>query len=385
MARYELSVDVPLPASAAFRLWTDAGRSPQWQVGVIRVFDVSGSADLAGTTLRLDFGPGMKRTTRVVEANPPQLYVVAEEGLRSRNRTESRFEPTDSGTRITVTYDLEVQLGPISGALERLTRSSTLKTGRIELDRFAALATRPLARPEAGQLYTVDGYAGFRAVKIIAVDRDVVHLALMPGVVKQRPDDVAELLDQESRMADPLALRPLDPPLRRTASTGVVGQPLLALDGGHGVPHLAISIGAFTDARPEPAGALAIWPDETEEVDGWRSAAGPVMGRDLDTAIVPLVTVKDGDRYGYAKLLQVERGGVHMRLYADRFDIPPDTINPWALRLDRHDAPTMSFGHLPMSRATFSGWEPSYDRLVMRSVDELEGYQVWKDAEGGFF
>ncbi|MDQ3691116.1 MAG: SRPBCC family protein [Chloroflexota bacterium] len=385
MGRYELSVDVPLPAIDAFRLWTDAGRYPQWQVGVIRVFDMSGPADREGTTLRLDFGPGMKRTTRVVEASPPERYVVAEEGMRSTNRTECRFELTNGGTRITVTYDLEVRLGPMSSALERLTRRNTLKTGRTELDRFAALAMRPLARPEAGQLYTVDGYAGFRAVKVIAVDGDVIHLALMPGVVKHRPDDVAELLDQESRTGDPLALRPLDPPLRRTASTVVVGQPLLALDGGHGVPHLAISIGAFTDALPEPAGELPIWPDETEEVVGWRSAVGPVMGRDLDTAIVPLVTVKDGERYGYAKLLHVERSGVHMRLYADRFDIPPDMVNPWALRLDRHDAPTMSFGHAPMSRATFAGWEPAYDRLVMRPVEDLEGYEMWKDANGGFF
>jgi uncharacterized protein YndB with AHSA1/START domain len=385
MGRYELSVDVPLPPDEVFRIWTDAGRYPQWQVGVIRVFEASGPADREGTTLRLDFGPGMRRTTRVVVSDPPHRYAVAEDGMRSKNRTESRFEPTADGTRITATYDLNVQLGPISGVLERLTRSNTLKTGRTELDRFAAVAARPLAQPEIGQLYTVDGFAKFRVVKVVAIDPDVVHLALMPGAVKQRPHDVAELLDHVSRLEDPLSLRRLDPPLRRSASTTVVGQPLLALDGGHGVPHLALTIGSFTDALPEPAGTAAVFPDEADEVAGWREVNGPVLGRDLDTAIVPLVTMKDGERYGFAKLLHVEPRGVHVRLYADRYAIPPDAVNPWALQLERYDNPTMSFGHAPMSRATFAGWEPAYHRLVMRSTEELEGYEMWKEAEGGFF
>jgi uncharacterized protein YndB with AHSA1/START domain len=385
MGRYEISVDVPLAPDEVFRLWTDAGRWPQWQVGLLRIAEASGPATQVGTAFILDFGPGMKRNTRVVEVDPPRTYAVEEDGMRSRNRTAVAFEPIGSGTRIVLTYDLQVQLGAVSGVMERLTRGSTTKTGRQELERFARFAGRPLFAPTAGSFYTVDGFAGFRVVKVIALDHDVVHLALIPGVAKERPGDIAEILDNESRLDDPLALRPLDPPLRRTASSSIVGQPLLALDGGVGVPHLAMTIGAFADGLPEPAGDGRIYPDESEELDAWRNVSGPVLGRDLETSIVPLVSIKDGDRYAIAKLLRVEKRGVHIRLYANRFDIPPDELNPWTLRLDRHDAPDLSIGHLPLSRSAFAEMEPAYERLAMRSSDELEGYRIWKDGSGEFF
>ncbi len=385
MGRYELDVTVPLTPEDAFRLWTDPGRYPQWQVGIMRTAEATGPADVVGTVLHLEVGSGIKRTTRVMVSEPPHRYTVFEEGMRHRNHTEARFDPTAEGTRIQVTYDLEVQLGPVSGIAERVTRSSTLKSGRRELDAFAELATRPLAEPEAGALYTVDGWAAFRVVKVLGVDEDVVHLALMPGSAKTRPVDLSEILDTESRLDDPLSLRPLTPPVRRVASILIAGQPSLALDGGVGVPHLAMTIGAFTDARPEAAGSAPIRPEEAEEVVGWRAANGSVLGRDFETTIVPLVSVKEGARYAIAKLLHVQIRGVHVRLYSDRFDIPPDTLNPWSLRLDRYDAPNFSYGHTPMSRPTFAQTEPAYQRLAMCSVEELDGYRMWKEARGGFF
>lgn len=385
MGRYELSVDVALPPDDAYQLWTDAGRWPQWQMGLLRVAEASGPATEVGTVLRLDFGPGMKRTTRVVEAHPGRSYVVEEDGIRSRNRTEAAFAPIGGGTRVSVTYDLAVQLGPLSGVMERVTSGSTTKTGRRELDAFARLAERPLVLPNEGSRYTVDAFAGFRVIKVTAVDRDAVHLALLPGVVKQRPEDIIEILDTESRLDDPLALRPLEPSLRRTASISIAGQPLLALDGGVGVPHLALTTGAFTDALPEPGGTASVFPDEAEEIAGWREAGGPLLGRDLDATIVPLVSVRDENGYGIAKILRIERRGVHIHLYADRYDIPPDKLNPWSLHLDRHDAPTFSIGHMPLSRPAFAKMEPAYERLAMCSTDELEGYRMWKDGSGGFF
>lgn len=224
---------------------------------------------------------------------------------------------------------------------------------------------------------------------MIDVDADAVHLALSPGVMNHRSDDhaevlVAEVLDNESRLEDVLALKPLEPSMRRSASMVIVGQPLFALDGGIGVPHLAMTVGAFTDGSPEPAGNAPIFPDEAEEIRGWRAASGPVLGRDLDTTIVPLVSIKDGSEYGIAKLLHVERRGVHLRLYADRFDVPPDHLQPWTLRLERYDAPSLSYGHAPMSRRTFATMDPAYARLAMRTAEELDGYRMWQEANGGF-
>jgi hypothetical protein len=134
-----------------------------------------------------------------------------------------------------------------------------------------------------------------------------------------------------------------------------------------------------------PGTGGSTYPDESEELDAWRNVDGPVLGRDLETSIVPLVSIRDGDRYAIAKLLHVERRGVHIRLYANRFDIPPEELNPWTLRLDRHDAPDLSVGHLPLSRAAFAEMEPAYERLAMRSSAELEGYRMWKEASGAFF
>lgn len=164
MGRYEAEVEVALPPDDAFRLWTDVGRYPQWQVGVVRVFDVTGPTDRVGTSLRLDFGPGMKRTSRVVESDPPNSYALEDCGMKSRNLTTATFESTTNGTRVAVTFDLQVEMGPLSGVMERMTRGQMLKTGRRELAQFAALAARPLVRPTPGQLFTVDGYAGYRVV-----------------------------------------------------------------------------------------------------------------------------------------------------------------------------------------------------------------------------
>jgi len=65
MSRYEAEITVPISAEASFDLWTDAGRYPQWQVAVLRAFDASGPIDQTGTTLKLDYGPGMRRNVTV--------------------------------------------------------------------------------------------------------------------------------------------------------------------------------------------------------------------------------------------------------------------------------------------------------------------------------
>lgn len=385
MSRYETEITVPISAEASFDLWTDAGRYPQWQVAVLRAFDASGPIDQTGTTLKLDYGPGMRRNVTVTESERPLRYAVTETGMRSRNHTTVTFTPLGAEhARVSITYDLEVQMGPLSGLLERTTRGNTIKQTAKELDRFAKVAGRLLAIPEAGTLYTVDANAGYRLVKIIEIDGDVVHLALLPSSSKQRPTDLTEFIDGESRLDDPLALQPLQPSLKRTASTVMIGQPLLALDGGVGVPHVAITVGAFTDALPEAAGPFRVFRREVAEIASWRETNGPVLGRDLDAAVVPLVSTRDEDGYSVAKLLHVERKGVHLRRYADRWEAPPDVVDPWRLRLDRFDAPNFSVGHMPLSRPSFAAMDPAFIRLSMRSPDELDGYRMWQEGHGGF-
>lgn len=386
MGRYRAEVEVPVAVDRAFALWTDAGRYPQWQVGVLRAFDATGPLDEAGTVLRLDYGPGMRRTVTVLESDRPRRYRIREEGLRSTNETQVDFEAIGADrTRVVLTYDLQVGLGPASGILERLTRSTIERQVGKELERFAAVATRPKAEVAAGELHTVDCGAGFRVVKIIAVDDDAVHLALMPKAAPKRPSDPTPFIDAESVLDDPLALRPLQPSVRRIAKLAIVGQPLLALDGGVGIPHLALTCAAFTDALPEQVRSLAVFPEELAEVESWRSAGGPLFGRDLDVSLAPLVSVVIDGRYGIAKVLRAELRAVHIRLYSDRWDIPPDDLDPWSLQMDPYSAPTPGVGHMPLSRAAFAAMQPRLHRLAPPTTQELEGYKMWREAKGGVF
>lgn len=386
MGRYRAKVEVPVGVERAFALWTDAGRYPQWQAGVLRAFDASGPVDEAGTVFRLDYGPGMKRTVTVLKSDRPRRYRIREEGLRSTNETQIDFEAIGSDrTRIVLTYDLRVGLGPVSAILERLTRGTTERQVHKELERFAVVASRPEPEIVVGALCTVDCGAGFRVIKVIAVDHDAIHLAVMPGAAPKRPADPTAFIDAESVLDDPLAFRPLQPSVRRMAKLAITGQPFLALDGGVGIPHFALTRAAFADALPEHVGALAVFPEELAEVVSWRSAGGPLFGRDLDVSLAPLVSVLVDGRYGIAKILRTELRAVHIRLYSDRWDMPPDHLDPWLLRMDQYTATMPGVGHMPLSRAAFAAMQPRFHRLATLTTSELEGYEMWREAKGGVF
>jgi uncharacterized protein YndB with AHSA1/START domain len=383
-ASFTASAKVPIPPEDAWALWTDAGRYPQWQGGVRAVRDVTGPIDRAGATYVLNHGPGMKRHVTVTDAQVPSRYVLRQQGMGVTDQTTVLFEPVVDGTRVSVSVVFE--FGRILGALSRLQpRGSITRELSRELERFAAFAVRTLALPDEGQLLTVDSNAGFRVIKVLAIDDENAHVAVLPGAATERPADLEPFLDGESRLADPLSLRPLQPSIRRSSSLVVTGQPLFALDGGVGVPHVALTIGALTDALPEPAGSFQVFEEEAAEVDSWQAAGGPVLGRDLHATVVPIVSVKQDAAYAPVKILRLERHAVHIRMYSDRWQIPPDHIDPWRLRMDRFDAPMPGIGHMPLSLSAFGSWDPAFERLAMLSHEELGGYEEWRQAEGGVF
>jgi hypothetical protein len=96
----------------------------------------------------------------------------------------------------------------------------------------------------------------------------------------------------------------------------------------------------------------------------------------------------DDGRYGVAKVLATDEGGVHLRLYSQRFEERPATVNPSELTLGsfgRGDATPFSIGHLPLSHRSFQDWEPELISHGAVSEEELEGYRVWQEAQGGYF
>ena len=86
------------------------------------------------------------------------------------------------------------------------------------------------------------------------------------------------------------------------------------------------------------------------------------------------------------KILAVDRTGIHVRLYVERFrnrptqsEIPELTLAPFGPEY------AFSIGHIPLCYASFAAWNPRF--ICTRSVDEneLDGYRMWVDAPGGYF
>jgi hypothetical protein len=126
--------------------------------------------------------------------------------------------------------------------------------------------------------------------------------------------------------------------------------------------------------------------------DGWtqrgRSKPPPVSRDAFAPGDLVSVVTSDG-LFGVVKVLASESDGLHIRLYVQRFAErpgPPDLTELSTAPFGKgHDNP-FSIGHLPLSYTSFSRWQPK--RITRGSVvteDELEGYHLWLEANGGYF
>ena len=99
--------------------------------------------------------------------------------------------------------------------------------------------------------------------------------------------------------------------------------------------------------------------------------------------------VTDDERFGVVKVLAVDRGGVHARLYVQRFEARPGAEEVGELSTapfgPEYENP-FSIGHMPLSHQTFAAWQPVLIRPgASVDEDELDGYRMWQDAEAGYF
>jgi hypothetical protein len=84
------------------------------------------------------------------------------------------------------------------------------------------------------------------------------------------------------------------------------------------------------------------------------------------------------------KILTLEPGTVHIRLYKEKFASRPDLIDVTDLSLGTvHDEDGFGIGHLPLSARNFAQWEPMIIGHEEVSPEELEGYNYWKESGGG--
>lgn len=395
MSPYTAVVDVLAPLERAFAVFANATRFSQWQALAMCAFEQSGPLDQPGSSVRIDHGPGMKRTMTILDADPPHRLRYRQQGMGLDDTNDVRFETIGDGTRVTASTELHVAGGPVGRLLERLGRRSSRGEYQAELDRFSSVVARPTILPQAdGSLVTLDSGGGIRVGKILGFDPDaeIVHLAILPGTDRRRAFDLDAALDRQTILRDPRSFRPLDVKMSGLTAKLVPGSPHLRLDGGVGVPHVAMTLDAYSDALPEPTGrSVEVWAEERSELASWKAADGPVLGRAADVEIAPLLTIRvdptDVD-YAVAKMLHADRSGVHLRIYAHRWVVPPDHIDPWALASGTTETMVsglFALGHIPLSHKAYTTMQPKFDRLAMLGPRELEGYQEWREAQGGYF
>jgi hypothetical protein len=96
--------------------------------------------------------------------------------------------------------------------------------------------------------------------------------------------------------------------------------------------------------------------------------------------------VRSEHGYKVAKILVVERGAVHIRLYKNVFSERPRSVDESKLALGSiHDPDGFGIGHLPLTKKTFNSWGPILISRTSVSAEELEGYEEWKKSKGGLF
>lgn len=90
--------------------------------------------------------------------------------------------------------------------------------------------------------------------------------------------------------------------------------------------------------------------------------------------------------YGAVKLLHLDEGGLHIRLYGNAWPGRPAEIDVAALTLDSGgDLAIQAVGHMPVVKSSFLAMGPRKLSSAPVTEDELEGYRMWADAKGGYF
>ena len=75
-----------------------------------------------------------------------------------------------------------------------------------------------------------------------------------------------------------------------------------------------------------------------------------------------LYRVNDGEGwFRVAKILVVDDGGIHIRLYKNKWKERPQAVDISVLSLGSiHDADGFGMGHLPLARKSFGAWLPMF-------------------------
>ncbi len=123
-----------------------------------------------------------------------------------------------------------------------------------------------------------------------------------------------------------------------------------------------------------------MWPNPIKSIIGWCWARRlPADLRDGDICFIP----SDGGGYSVVKILATDETTIHVRLYKSRFSEVPRFVNAGVLSVGTIHDEHHGIGHLPLSRATFASWLPTKVQHEPVTEEELEGYRIWQESQGG--
>ena len=94
-----------------------------------------------------------------------------------------------------------------------------------------------------------------------------------------------------------------------------------------------------------------------------------------------ICSVDNGDgKFGIVKILVIDSGITHIRIYKNKYNQRPVSIDSVTLSLGSiYDTDDCGIGHTPIDRKAFEDLNPEVIRYEEISEEELEGYQMWKE------
>jgi hypothetical protein len=96
-----------------------------------------------------------------------------------------------------------------------------------------------------------------------------------------------------------------------------------------------------------------------------------------DLCVVP---DEDPGVYRIAKVLKIDEAGIHVRLFANRFDARPASVDPAELELGTVHDEHFGIGHLALHREEWARMQPEFLQHGTVDPEELDGYEMWREA-----
>jgi uncharacterized protein YndB with AHSA1/START domain len=141
MGNRHVSVTIGAPPETVFGLYTDPGRTRDWQAGV-REVRTTGPPHQPGSRAVFVYRWPLKMTAEVLQVEPPARHVQRLKellGLVSCTTT-ARFRRVEGGTELRLEMDYRVAGGPIGRLFDARVGEEMVATAGGDLARLKALA-----------------------------------------------------------------------------------------------------------------------------------------------------------------------------------------------------------------------------------------------------